>query len=84
MVVKTIRFSVAAAKELKKHGNMAARARRAIVEYAADASAHANNVTALVGMPEKRMRIGDFRMIFEETETEIVVTRFGPRGNVYD
>jgi mRNA interferase RelE/StbE len=82
--VKTVRFTTGAARDLKRHGSVASRARKAIAEFAADGVKHANNVTQLVGSPAKRMRIGDFRLIFEETETEIVVTKFAPRGNVYD
>jgi mRNA interferase RelE/StbE len=82
--VKTVRYSLSAARDFKKHGNMSARARKAIAEHAADAAAHANNVTHLVGSSAKRMRIGDFRLIFEETDTEIFVTRFAPRGGVYE
>ncbi len=63
---------------------MAERARKVIGEYAIDGTAHANNVTPLIGLAGKRMRIGDFRMVFEETETEIIVTKFAPRGDVYD
>lgn len=63
---------------------MATRARAAIEAYALDGAAHANNVTQLVGSTAKRMRMGDFRMIFEESETEITVTKFAPRGNAYD
>jgi mRNA-degrading endonuclease RelE of RelBE toxin-antitoxin system len=29
------------------------------------------------------MRVGDFRVIFEETNDAIVVSRVGPRGEVY-
>lgn len=72
--MKTVRFSLEAAKDLKRHGNIAARARKAIEEYAADSVAHANNVTQLVGSSAKRLRVGDCRMIFEEGETEITVT----------
>jgi mRNA interferase RelE/StbE len=82
--MKTVRFTVRAALDMKRHGNMAARAQKAIEEYAADGVTHANNVKQLVGSPAKRMRIGDFRMIFEETVTEILVTKFAPRGRVYD
>jgi mRNA interferase RelE/StbE len=46
--------------------------------------AHANNVTRLVGSPAFRLRVGDFRTIFEETETDIFVTTIAPRGNAYD
>ena len=31
----------------------------------------------------KRLRVGNFRVIFEETEAEILVTKIGP-GGVYD
>lgn len=82
--MKTVRYTVSAARDLKRHGNMADRARRAISEYAADSLAHANRVTELVGLSAKRLRIGDFRMVFEETPTEIIVTKFAPRGNVYE
>ena len=75
---------------------MAARVRKAINEYAANPAAHANDVTRLVGSPASRMRVADYRVIFVETEhalgslasdargQELVVTRIGPRGNVYD
>jgi mRNA interferase RelE/StbE len=29
------------------------------------------------------MKVGDYRIIFEETATEIRVTKVGPRGGVY-
>ncbi len=63
---------------------MAARVRQAIGDHAAEAGAHANNVTRLVGLTTFRLRVGDFRVIFEETATDIIVTRIGPRGGVYD
>ena len=49
---------------LRRQGNMAARIDRAVQEYADGKSAHANNVTTLVGSNDKRMRVGDFRVIF--------------------
>jgi mRNA interferase RelE/StbE len=52
-------------------------------EYAADPVAHANNVTRLVGSSSSRMRVGDYRVIFVETENELSVVRIGPRGGVY-
>ena len=69
---------------MKRYANMAARIRRAIEEYAVDQAAHANNVTQLVGLSGKRMRVGDYRVVFEETGSEIEVTRIGPRGDIYD
>jgi mRNA interferase RelE/StbE len=41
-------------------------------------------VKSLAGSNAKRLRVGDFRVIFEEGATEIVVSRIGPRGGVYD
>lgn len=62
---------------------MAARLRKAINDYAADPKAHANNVKSL-GDRGTGMRVGDYRIIFDETDTEILVTKVGPRGDVYD
>jgi mRNA interferase RelE/StbE len=31
-----------------------------------------------------RLRVGDYRVIFEETADEMIVTKIGPRGSVYD
>jgi mRNA interferase RelE/StbE len=45
----------------------------------------AGDVTLLVGRADtKRLRVGDFRVIFVESPTEIFVTRLGPRGSVYE
>jgi mRNA interferase RelE/StbE len=57
---------------------------RALEGYAADPKSHANNVTQLVGSNAKRLRVGGYRVIFEETDTDILVTKVGPRGSVYD
>lgn len=82
--VKTVRYHPDALRSLKRYGNVAARLRKALDEYAAETGAHANNVTRLVGAPAFRLRVGDFRAIFEETETDIFVTAIAPRGSVYD
>ena len=82
--MKTVRYSPDALKNLRHHGNAAARVRRALEEYAAETGAHANNVTRLVGLATRRLRVGDFRAVFEESDTEIIVTKIAPRGNVYD
>lgn len=81
--MKSVRYSPDAIRALRRHGNIAARLRRALAEYAGDPAAHANNVTRLVGTSAKRMRVGDFRILFEEGEAEIMVTKIGSRGSVY-
>jgi mRNA interferase RelE/StbE len=82
--MKAVRYTTEALRNLKQRGNMAVRIRRAMEEYAADPAAHANNVTKLVGSSSSRMRVGDYRVIFVETEAELSVVRIGPRGGVYD
>ncbi len=82
--MKTVAYSRDAARDLRKHGNMAERVRAEVREYAADQGAHGNNVTQLAGSSAKRLRGGDFRVLFEETGTTITVTKIGPHGGVYD
>ena len=82
--MKTVRYHPDALKSLKRHGNVAARLRKALDEYAAETGAHANNVSRLIGSPAFRLRVGDFRAIFEESETDIFGTSIAPRGSVYD
>ncbi len=69
---------------LRRLGNVARRLRKVISAYAADPAAHANNVTRLVGSSARRLRVGDSRIVFEETDAEIIVTRIAPRGSAYD
>jgi mRNA interferase RelE/StbE len=69
---------------LRKHRNIARRINDKLQAYAADPKASANRVTELRGRPLKRMRVGDFRILFEETEKEIIVVDIGPRGEIYD
>lgn len=82
--MKKIVFLRSAAGALLNHRNVAARLREKIDAYATNPAALANSVTELRGSSLKRLRVGDFRVLFEETETEIIVTRIGPRGSVYD
>ena len=48
------------------------------------AATGAGDATKLVGSPAKRLRVGDYRILFEEDEQEIRVARIGPRGGIYD
>lgn len=82
--MKTVRYLRDAQAALRRHGNVASRLRKAISEYAADPVAHANNVTRLVGSSARRLRVGDYRIVFEENDAEIIVTRIAPRGSAYD
>lgn len=79
--MKTIRFTPAAQLDLRKHNAVA---RRLIAKLQAYAKTNAGDVKDLTGVPGKRLRAGDFRIIFDESETEIVVLKIGPRKNVYE
>jgi mRNA interferase RelE/StbE len=82
--MKRVRYTPDALKGLKRHGNMADRIMGAMREYADGTGAHANNVKATQGSSGLRLTVGDYRVVFEETDTEIVVTGLGPRGRIYD
>jgi mRNA interferase RelE/StbE len=68
---------------MRKHRNMAERIAGKLAAYAEKPASVANQVTELRGVPFKRLRVGDFRILFEETETEIIVSDIGPRGSIY-
>ena len=82
--MKTVVILPAAAKFLRRNRADAERIISKIEAYADDPKAQANNVKRLAGSTALRLRVGDFRVIFEETETEVIVTKIGPRGSVYD
>ena len=63
---------------------MAARVYRAVAAYAVGDGAHANQVKPLKGGLTKRLRVGDFRVVFLESDTEVYVVRVAPRGTAYD
>lgn len=42
------------------------------------------DIKAMQGRSDYRLRVGDYRVIFEETETAITVTAIGRRGDIYD
>jgi mRNA interferase RelE/StbE len=81
--VKTVSYSGQAARDLKRHGNMAARMRKTVGEYAENPPAHANNVKPLVGSDKLRLRVGDYRVIFEADAESVRVLEIGPRGGIY-
>ena len=82
--MKTIVYTRTAATALVRHSNRARLIRTKIAQYAEDASSQANNVRSLVGMDAKRLRVGDFRVIFTETNDTITVLDVGPRGGIYE
>jgi hypothetical protein len=44
----------------------------------------ANNVRKLPGRPDHRLRVGDRRVIFNETKIIVNIRAVRPRGGAYD
>jgi mRNA interferase RelE/StbE len=64
--------------------NDAKRIRTKIEAYAADPSLQENNVIKLQGRDGYRMRIGDWRIIFDQDGTVMAILAIGPRGRIYE
>jgi mRNA interferase RelE/StbE len=79
--MKSIRYSLPALRSLREHGDIAARLRQAIDRHAAGSQAGA--ATPLANSHARRLRVGDDRVIFEESETDLVVTMLGRRDDVF-
>lgn len=58
--------------------------RRVSAKLAGYASTGIGDVRALSGRPGRRLRVGDYRVIFNETEETIEVLAVGHRKDVYD
>jgi mRNA interferase RelE/StbE len=68
---------------IRRHRNMAGRIVAKLATYPENPAAFATQVTELRGLPLKRLRVGDFRFLFEESDDEIIVSDIGPRGSIY-
>jgi mRNA interferase RelE/StbE len=82
--VKIIAYTRTALRALRRHRNMAARITGKIEDHAAEPEPLVNIVTDQIAKDCRRLRIGDFRVLFRETPTQIIVLDIGPRGSVYD
>ena len=54
-----------------------------INQYAANPSELRNQIKKLTGFPFYRLRVGNYRVIFNETGTVMKIERIGNRGDVY-
>ncbi len=59
------------------------RIREKIEQYARNPAELANNVKRLKGREGLRLRIGDWRVIFDESAETVEVLVIGARGSVY-
>jgi mRNA interferase RelE/StbE len=82
--VKRIVLLPGALKFLRRYRPEAKRIMEKLRAYADDPAPQSNNIKAMKGSDAKRLRVGEYRVIFEETSDEIIVSKIGPRGGVYD
>ena len=54
-----------------------------IAQYAAHPESLANNVTAMRGVTQLRLRVGGYRVVFRLERNTMIVLKIGSRGNVY-
>ncbi|MDH4439955.1 MAG: type II toxin-antitoxin system RelE/ParE family toxin [Rhizobium sp.] len=64
--------------------NEARRIRAKVLQYAADPASLANNVKTLRDSRYRRLRIGDWRVIFREDGVFVDVVRVAARGEAYE
>lgn len=81
---KKIAYSKQAIKTLSKlPTNETARIRAKLRQYSDDPASQANNIKKLQGRDAYRLRVGDWRVIFDENDVVIDVIKIGPRGSIY-
>lgn len=83
--MKQIAYSKSALKTLRRMPvNEAKRIISKVEQYAADPSSIANMIKRLVGSDFIRLRVGDWRVIMDDTGAVLEVLKVGPRGSVYE
>jgi len=80
-----IRYTKTALKALTRMPSVTARLIRGKIEQYAEAPASlANNVKKLQGRDGYRLRVGDWRVIFDQDGVVLDVLQIGPRGSIYE
>lgn len=84
--MREVSYARDAAKALQRMDRASAkRIRDKLRQYADDPTSLANNVKALKSNDGlKRLRVGDWRVIFIENLVIVMVVRVAARGSVYD
>ena len=83
-MVKKVAYSSEALRSLRRFPRKdAQRIRDKIEQYAENPTSQANNIKKLRGRDGLRLRVGDWRIIFDEDEDSVHVLVIGPRGSVY-
>ena len=82
--MKTIRYSDQALKFLRKLTHQDAdRIRNKIKQYASAPETLSNQVKKLQGVPYYRLRVGNYRVIFNDNGEILYIEKIGNRGDVY-
>ncbi len=82
----SVEYSTEALKTLRRlPRNLALRITGKVANLAADPSATNNSVKKLVGRPGYRLRVGDWRVIYDLNDAlrVLAVERVAPRGGIY-
>jgi mRNA interferase RelE/StbE len=83
--MKRIVYTRLALKQLSAIPNPTAmRIRGKIEQYANDPASLASNVRKLQGRQGYRLRVGDYRVIFDEHGSVLDILSVGPRSGIYD
>lgn len=83
--MKTIRYTAPAQKQLRKLPSVdAKRIVAKVAQLASNPAALANQVKKLQGIDAMRLRVGDYRVIYTDDGTILMVLKVGQRGSVYD
>jgi mRNA interferase RelE/StbE len=83
-LVKKVAYSKLAIKTLKRiPATESKKITAKINQYAANPGSLSNNVKKLQGVDAYRLRIGGWRVIFDDNDTVIAMIKIGPRGDVY-
>lgn len=82
--MKEITYTKKAMKDLARiPRNTQQKIRAKINQYAKTPAALANNVIRMTGEIGYRLRVGNYRVRFDENDTVIEILRVLPRGKVY-
>jgi mRNA interferase RelE/StbE len=83
--MRQIAFSKAALRALQRMPPDHARwIRGKIVQFAEDPSSLANKVKKLQGRAGYRLRVGNWRVLFDDDGIVLAIIHIGPRGGIYD
>jgi mRNA interferase RelE/StbE len=83
--LKRVVYTQTANKALSRMPTNTARLIRSKIEqYANDPSSLARNVVKLQGREGYRLRVGDWRVIFDDGGAVLQILQIGPRGGIYD